>query len=133
MDYIIYTDGAYSSKLNIGGIGFIIYNNDEKEIVSFNKAYRNTTNQRMEIRAVIVALSSLKNKSNIILYTDSMYLVGTMTLNWKRKCNIDLWNKLDILVNKHNVTFKHIKGHNGDIKNEKVDRLATSAITNNIY
>ena len=128
-NYVIYTDGAYSFKNNIGGIGFIICK-EGKKICEFKKAYKNTTNQRMELLACIKALLCFKETSNIDLYTDSMYLVGTMTLNWKRKCNNDLWNKLDILFDKHNIHLYHIKGHNGDKFNEYVDNLATSIISN---
>lgn len=126
--YTIYTDGAYSPNANIGGIGFVIYN-DKGKICEFGKAYKNTTNQRMEIKACIIALSSIKNKSDVTIHTDSMYVVGTMTKNWNRKCNQDLWYKLDKLVNKHNVTFNHVKGHNDNAGNEIADKLATSAIS----
>lgn len=125
--YTIYTDGAYSPKANIGGIGFVIYNDDGK-VCEFGKPYNNTTNQRMEIKACIVALSCIKNKSDITIYSDSMYVVGTMTQNWNRRYNQDLWYKLDKLVKKHNVIFKHIKGHDGTVGNELADHLATAAI-----
>lgn len=127
-DYVIYTDGAYSPKSDIGGIGFEIYQECGKKVTQYNRAYSNTTNQRMELMACIVALSCFKDKSNITLYTDSMYIVGTMTKNWKRKANLDLWEKLDKLVNKHNVNFKHIKGHDGNRGNDNADRLAVEAI-----
>ena len=127
-NYIIYTDGAYSPNTQVGGIGFIIYK-DDKKVCEFSKPYSKTTNQRMEIKACIIALSSIKNPSNITIYTDSMYVVGTMTLKWQRKCNQDLWYKLDKLVNKHNVEFIHVKGHNGDSRNERADKLATDAIS----
>ena len=116
-NYIVYTDGAYSPKNDIGGIGFIIYK-DNNKVCAFSKPYKHTTNQRMEQMACIVALHSIKQPSNITIYTDSMYVVGTMMNAWKRKCNLDLWSELDSLTNKHNVTFKHIKEHNG---NESID------------
>lgn len=126
-DYVIYTDGAYSPKFDIGGIGFEIYKNGNK-VAQFSKAYKHTTNQRMELMACILALSCFKNRSNIQLYTDSMYIVGTMTKNWKRKVNLDLWQKLDNLIDKHNIEFFHIKGHDGNERNEIVDRLARQAV-----
>lgn len=126
-EYIIYTDGAYSPKSDIGAIAFVIYKED-KIVCKFSKPYKNTTNQRMEQLACIIALKSIKDPSNVIIYTDSMYVVGTMMLKWKRKCNEDLWFGLDDLVNKHKVIFKHIKGHNGNERNEIVDRLARQAI-----
>lgn len=128
MDYIIYTDGAYSPNANIGGIGILIYNENGK-VCEFSKPYHNTTNQRMEVKACIIALSSIKEPSTITLYTDSMYVVGTMTLKWQRKCNQDLWYRLDKLVKKHNVKFIHVKGHDGNERNELADKLATDAIS----
>lgn len=125
--YIIYTDGAYAPSLEIGGIGFIIYK-DDKKVCEFSKPYRKTTNQRMEIKACIIALSSIKESSDVTIYTDSMYVVGTMTLNWQRRYNQDLWYRLDKLVKKHNVKFIHVKGHDGTKQNERADYLATSAI-----
>ncbi len=126
--YNIYTDGAYSSKNNIGGIGFIILDNNYKKICEFSKAYKNTTNQRMELMAILIALSSIKESSTITLYTDSMYCVGELSLGWKRKSNLDLLTKLDTLVKKHNITFKHVKGHSENIYNNHCDQLATLAI-----
>lgn len=127
-NYIVYTDGAYSPKADIGGIGFEIYQECGKKVAQYNRAYSNTTNQRMELIACIVALSCFKDKSNITLYTDSMYIVGTITKNWKRKANLDLWEKLDKLVSKHNINFIHIKGHDGNRGNDNADRLAVEAI-----
>lgn len=126
--YAIYTDGAYSPNADIGGIGFVIYKDYEK-VCEFGKPYKHTTNQRMEIKACIIALSSLKEPSEVIIYSDSMYVVGTMTMDWRRNYNQDLWYKLDKLVKKHKVTFIHIKGHDGNKGNELADKLATSAIS----
>lgn len=123
--YKIYTDGAYAKKL--GGIGFVIFKDDDI-VFRFNKAYTNTTNQRMEIIACIVALSFLKERSDVIIYTDSMYIVGTMNNSWKRKCNTDLWVILDCYNKLHNVTYEHVKGHNLSFGNELADFLATEAI-----
>ena len=87
MDYIIYTDGAYKSSLNTGGIGIVFLCNNEK-VYEYSKKYKNTTNQRMELQAIIIALQSIiKPINKLTLITDSMYVVGTATLNWKRKCN----------------------------------------------
>lgn len=126
--YAIYTDGAYSPSRDIGGIGFVIYK-DYKKVCEFGKPYKHTTNQRMEIKACIIALSSLKKESEVIIYTDSMYVVGTMTQDWHRRYNQDLWYRLDKLVKKHKVTFIHIKGHDGNAGNELADKLATGTIS----
>lgn len=82
----IYTDGAYSSSRNRGGWAFVVVKNDEKIDANFDTQF-DTTNNRMEIMASLQAMLWLKeNKLNeAIIYTDSMYVIGTMTLNWKRK------------------------------------------------
>lgn len=128
----IYTDGAYSSKRNQGGIG-IIFLKEGKEIASFSKPYSNTTNNRMEMLAVIIALNSIKNPvDKIIIYSDSMYVIGCATLGWKRKKNQDLWEKYDTVYKKaltlcENITFKHVKGHSDDRYNNICDKLAVAA------
>lgn len=128
--YTIYSDGAYSHKYDIGAIGFIILNSNNEIVCKFGKPYKHTTNQRMEQLAVIQALNSIKVASNIIVYTDSMYIVGTYNNNWKRKKNNDLWCKLDNAISKHiNVVFKHIKGHAREENyNNVADRIATERI-----
>ena len=122
-NYIIYADGAFSPTRNVGGIAFIVLNNNQM-IASFSKKFINTTNQRMEQLAVAVALESIKNPSNILIYSDSAYVINTYEKNWKRKCNLDLWDRLDKAKSKHNVSFHHIKGHNGNKYNEYCDYLA---------
>ena len=130
-DYIIYTDGAYKSSLNTGGIGIVFLCNNEK-VYEYSKKYKNTTNQRMELQSIIIALQSIiKPINKLTLITDSMYVVGTATLNWKRRCNNDLWEKFDKALEKaqtlikNPIEFKHVKGHNGDKYNEQCDRLAS--------
>ena len=132
-DYIIYTDGAYKPSLNAGGIGIVFLCNG-KEVYKYSKNYAISTNQRMETQAVIIALNSIiKPINSLTIITDSMYVVGTATLNWKRKANLDLWEKFDQALEKAQklvktpIQFKHIKGHNGDIYNEKCDKLASNA------
>ena len=88
--YRIYCDGAYSPARNQGGIGFVILE-DDKKIFQYSKMYKNSTNQRMEQMAAIVALESIEEPSEITRVTDSMYIVGTLTKGWKRKANTDLW------------------------------------------
>ena len=132
-DYVIYTDGAYKPSLNSGGIGIVFLCNGE-EVYKYSKNYAISTNQRMETQAVIIALNSIiKHINSLTIITDSMYVVGTATLNWKRKANLDLWEKFDQALEKAQklvktpIQFKHIKGHNGDIYNEKCDKLASNA------
>lgn len=122
----IYTDGAYSSSRNQGGCSFVILK-ENKIIAKFSKAYKNTTNNRMEMLAVILSLESLKKIQPITIYTDSMYVIGTATLNWKRKKNHDLWKRFDNVVKKFNITWKHVKGHSNNELNNLCDKLAVRA------
>lgn len=125
--YIIYTDGAYSSNLNQGGIGFVILKNGQ-EVAKYSKTYRNTTNQRMEQMAAIVALESIKVPSEITIISDSQYVVCTYTKNWKRKANLDLWKRFDKAISFHTkVTFEWVKGHADNCHNQMCDNLAQTA------
>ena len=123
-NYIVYTDGAYSLSRNIGAIAFVILKG-EKIVAEFSKPYRNTTNQRMEQLAVILALKSIKNADNIQVCSDSAYVVNTYNKGWSRKCNLDLWKQLDEQLKRlRNVTFSHVKGHNNVKYNERCDWFA---------
>lgn len=81
----------------------------------------------MEMLAVILSLESLKKIQPITIYTDSMYVIGTATLNWKRKKNHDLWKRFDNVVKKFNITWKHVKGHSNNELNNLCDKLAVRA------
>ena len=121
----IYTDGAYSSSRNQGGWAFVVVQ-DNKVIYKEYDGLINTTNNRMEIMGMLKALEWI-NKNSIPLpikiYTDSMYVIGTLTLNWKMKKNIDLWQILIPLVNK-DIDYLHVKGHDGNRFNEECDKWA---------
>ena len=122
---VIYTDGAYSSSRNQGGWAFVVIQ-DNKVIYKEYDGLINTTNNRMEIMGMLKALEWI-NKNSIPLpikiYTDSMYVIGTLTLNWKMKKNIDLWQILIPLVNK-DIDYLHVKGHDGNKFNEECDKWA---------
>ena len=123
----VYTDGAYSSSRNQGGLG-IVFIKDNKVIAKFSKTYKNTTNNRMELMAVIIALQSIKDENEITIYSDSMYVIGTATQGWKRKKNLDLWEKYDAVIDSFKtVTFKHIKGHSTNVFNNLCDEMAVTA------
>lgn len=123
----VYTDGAYSSSRNQGGLG-IVFIKDDKVIAKFSKTYKNTTNNRMELMAVIIALQSIKDENEITIYSDSMYVIGTATQGWKRKKNLDLWEKYDAVIDSFKtVTFKHVKGHSTNIFNNLCDEMAVAA------
>ena len=126
--YKIYCDGAYAPSRDQGGIGFVILNEDDEILAKGSKGYKNTSNQRMEQTAVLLAINSIKTPSEIEVFTDSMYLVGTYTKNWKRKANQDLWKKLDYVISKHkSVKFTWVKGHADNEFNQLCDSLAFNA------
>lgn len=123
----VYTDGAYSSSRNQGGLG-IVFIKDNKVIAKFSKTYKNTTNNRMELMAIIIALQSIKDENEITIYSDSMYVIGTATQGWKRKKNLDLWEKYDAVIDSFKtVTFKHVKGHSTNVFNNLCDEMAVAA------
>lgn len=125
--YRVYTDGAYSSARNQGGIGFVILK-DDKEVARYSKMYKNSTNQRMEQMAAIVALESISTPSEVTIVSDSQYVVCTYTKNWKRKVNLDLWKRFDAAIAFHTkVEFLWVKGHDKDEYNNIADKLASNA------
>jgi len=135
----IYTDGACKGNPGVGGWGAILkYSSSIKEIKGFSKK---TTNNIMELTAVIKALESLNRSCIIIITTDSNYVKNGITdwiNNWKNNGwktakkqpvkNKDLWVALDQLVSKHDIKWKWIKGHSGHPENERADELANEAI-----
>lgn len=133
LDYVIYTDGAYSSSRNQGGVGIVVLRDGEK-VSKFSKGFRETTNNQMELIAVIYALFAVKNPINsLIIYTDSMYVKGCATLGWKRKKNVELWMKFDEAFKKAQALVKepihieHVKGHANNVYNNLCDEIAVQA------
>jgi len=135
MKFKSYTDGACSGIPGKGGWAAIIL--DEENQSSISGSESKTTNNRMELMAAIMALKKIKNKSEIIIYTDSRYVKDGITEwikkwklnNWKSSNkkpvkNKDLWIKLDNCCKKHNVSWKWVKAHAGSKLNNLVDRLA---------
>ena len=134
----LYTDGACSGNPGPGGYAAIlIYNGVEKEISGGEK---NTTNNKMEMMAVIKGLEMLKEACEVSVYSDSAYVVNSIEKGWvyswkknnwkkadkKEVKNIELWEKLLSLMNIHKVTFLKVKGHADDELNNRCDRLAVS-------
>lgn len=134
----IYTDGACSGNPGPGGWGAVlVYNNIEKEL---SGSEAETTNNRMELTAVLESLKALKEPCKVILTTDSKYVCDAINQkwvyswqknNWKKSdkkpaLNIDLWKKLLELLDIHNVEFIWVKGHNGHKYNERCDKLAVA-------
>lgn len=130
--YTLITDGAYSSSLDQGGIG-LVFLRDNKKILEYSRMYKGVTNNQMELGAVIIGLKSIKNSIDALeIITDSMYVIGCATKGWKRKKNVQLWDKFDKEMERvkqlcPNIEFKHVKGHNGDEWNEYCDKLAVRA------
>lgn len=123
-----YVDGAYSSLRNQGGWAFVVLK-DNFKIHSEFFPEKDTTNNRMEIQAVIEACKWAKKYSvtELEIVSDSMYVIGTMTMEWKRKKNNDLWEIMDNVTKDLSITWTHVKGHSGDKYNELCDALAVEA------
>ena len=119
----VYTDGAYSSSRDQGGWSYVVLYKNHLIKKEFG-GVKATTNNRMEILAVLNAVELFKNTTHAVnIYTDSMYVVGSLTLNWKRNANLDLWEKFNFYdLSKFN--FLHVKGHNDNKYNEMCDDLA---------
>lgn len=139
----IFTDGACSKNPGPGGWAAILrYGTFQKKICGF---VSDTTNNRMELFALISALSMIKYPCDISIFSDSKYVVDSISrgrvfkwaeLGWKRKNkeipNADLWQELIDLMKKHTISVHWQKGHNGNVENEECDKMATMAIRRNL-
>lgn len=131
----IYTDGAASGNPGPGGFGILLKSGDHYKEIS--QGYRLTTNNRMELLAVIVALEALKiENSTVEIYTDSRYVCDSVEKGWvfewekkgfRKKKNIDLWQRFLSIYRKHEVKFHWVKGHASISENERCDQLAVKA------
>ena len=131
----IYTDGAARGNPGPGGYGIVLLSGQHRRELS--GGYRYTTNNRMELMAVIVALEALKIEgSEVTVFTDSRYVADAVTKGWvfnwvakrfKDKKNPDLWLRFLEIYKKHNVKFVWVKGHNDHPLNERCDQLAVAA------
>ena len=133
----IFTDGSSRGNPGPGGYGVVmIYKQHRME---FSQGFRKTTNNRMELLAVIVGLEAIKvENSNVLVTSDSKYVVDAVEKGWvfnwakkgfKDKKNPDLWRRFLKIYPKHNIKFHWIKGHAGHIENERCDELAVEAAT----
>jgi ribonuclease HI len=135
----IYTDGACRGNPGPGGWGVLLLTDEtEKELCGGDIA---TTNNRMELMAAIQALSALNGRCNVILYTDSEYVrrgISEWLPNWKKRGwktanrkpvkNEDLWRELDDLATEHDIDWRWVKGHAGNLGNERADQLANDGL-----
>ncbi len=136
--YTIYTDGAYSSSSDCGGCSAIIVH-EGNVVKKLYQGYKHTTNNRCELRGVLMALEYFKDSpEELEIYSDSSYVVNSINnkhvFRWFEqndysKKNLDLWFKIIELLEFHNVVFHWVKGHNGDTFNEMSDLYATHAAT----
>ena len=142
MKYTIYTDGACSGNPGPGGWGVVIFDEKKKQ-QNISGKVKDTTNNRMELMAPIMALKKIKSKSDVTIFTDSIYVKNGITewiKKWKKNGwknsnkkavkNKDLWIKLDNLCQKNTVQWKWVKGHSNNEYNNLADVLATEAIKN---
>ena len=131
----IYTDGAASGNPGPGGYGIVmLYNNHRKEV---SEGFRLTTNNRMELLSVIVALEMIKNNAHeVVVHADSKYVVDSINLKWvdnwvkigfKNKANVDLWQRFLKIYNRQKVKFVWVKGHASNVENNRCDELAVAA------
>ena len=135
----IYTDGSAKGNPGKGGYGIVIKNN--KSYIEISKGFRLTTNNRMELLAVIVALEKIEKTTNeVIVTSDSKYVIDAVTKGWvfnwekkgfKKKKNPDLWKRFLKIYPKNKIIFKWVPGHSGHIENERCDELAVNASIHN--
>jgi ribonuclease HI len=142
MKYIIYTDGACSGNPGPGGWGAVIFDERKKQHTISGKV-KDTTNNRMELLAPIMALKKIKSESDVVIFTDSTYVKNGIT-EWIKKWetngwknsnrkpvkNKDLWVQLNDLCQKNKIVWKWVKGHSNNKYNNLADELATLAIKN---
>ena len=136
-EIIIYTDGSSRGNPGPGGYGIVMEKYGTNYIKEFSEGYRETTNNRMELLAVIVALEKLKKPNQKVhVYTDSKYVSESVEKKWvnnwekngfKNKKNADLWIRFLKIFREHDVRFFWIKGHNNNPTNERCDELAFNA------
>lgn len=132
---IVYTDGASRGNPGPGGYGIVLKSGKHRKEMS--AGYRLTTNNRMELLSVIVALETIKKEGQTVrIYSDSKYVVDAVEKGWvfnwekknfKKKANPDLWKRFLKIYPTHNVKFHWVKGHNENIENERCDELAVEA------
>ena len=135
MSIVIYTDGSAKGNPGNGGCGVVMMSGKHRK--ELKQGFRLTTNNRMELLAVIIALDSVKKeRSEILIYSDSKYVVDAVEKKWvfgwekknfNKKKNPDLWRRFLIVYRKHNVSLVWVKGHANNKENERCDVLAVQA------
>jgi ribonuclease HI len=138
----IYTDGACSGNPGPGGAGAVIISADSR--IEISEGYSLTTNNRMELMAVILSLQKVQDNDRIIIYSDSKYIVDTVNKGWltrwiengwrlankKPAKNADLWRQIAQLIDERDLEFRWVEGHAGNRENERSNFLAQNAVNN---
>ena len=128
-DYIVYTDGGCANNPGgPGGVGVVAINTRTAHIREYSYGYRSTTNNRMEMMAVLTALQSIPVGCRVSLYSDSQYTLNCLQGTWERQKNLDLWDMIDREAKGKILDLHWVRGHKGDKYNERCDELATLAI-----
>ena len=135
MGVTIYTDGAAKGNPGKGGYGVVLLSGKHRKEIS--EGFKLTTNNRMELLAVIIGLESLKkNNETVVVYSDSKYVVDAVEKKWvfswektnfNKKKNPDLWIRFLKIYRQHNIAFKWVKGHSNNVENNRCDLLAVEA------
>ena len=129
---MLITDGAYSSSRDQGGLGFVFIR-DGTKVFEYSKTVKNTTNNKMELIAMLCAFKSIKTSMEEVEFiSDSQYVLGCLTMGWKKKKNVELWNILDKEYERvkslvKNIKFTHVRGHQDCFGNNLADELASNA------
>ena len=118
----IYTDGSCQGNPGRGGWAAIVVDDEGRRVLSGSEM--RTTNNRMELVAAICGLDAVPKDASATVHSDSQYLVNTMTRNWKRKANLDLWAQLDSLTSSRDVKWRWVRGHAGHPENEEANTIA---------
>jgi ribonuclease HI len=142
-EVLLFTDGACSGNPGPGGWAFILKHQKTGKVLEQFGGHRQTTNNRMELQAVIEGLSALKRPCSVELFTDSEYvrrglaewMAGWKRNGWKKRekgslkpiKNVELWQQLDKLIASHRITFTRVAGHSGHPENDRCDELAVAA------
>ena len=128
----LYADGACSGNPGPGGWACILRDTATGHESEFSGFCADTTNNRMEIASVIEGFSRLKYQCFVKVYSDSKYVIDTVTKNWQKKKNIDLWNVLDNVIANHRVSWNWVKGHASNKYNDRCDELAVEQYKKNM-
>ena len=134
--FIAYTDGSYQSSINAGGWASIILDENENHIATLYQGMTHTTNNRMELRAVIETIKYFEERVNLTIVSDSLYVIETITSgnalnivknNQIDRPNFDLWFELSEVLDRHELSFVWVKGHDGNRFNEEADKWCVFA------